>query len=63
MIEGRSGAPKFADSLCIEPRPLSCRKYCLLDRWDLIGPKILGYEMPPERSVNLDNQQDCCWLE
>ncbi|MDB9891139.1 acylneuraminate cytidylyltransferase family protein [Alphaproteobacteria bacterium] len=35
----------------------------LLERKDFIGPETLGYIMPPERSVDLDTQQDWRWVE
>lgn len=35
----------------------------LLERQDFIGPETLGYIMPPERSVDLDTQQDWRWVE
>ena len=35
----------------------------LLKQRNFIGPETLGYIMPPERSVDLDTQQDWQWVE
>lgn len=35
----------------------------LLEQQNFIGPKTLGYTMPPERSVDLDTPLDWLWVE
>lgn len=35
----------------------------LLEQQNFVGPETLGYVMPPERSVDLDTQQDWLWVE